>query len=240
MRKWKLFVAACAILAVVFGCGGTDIASASRFAYVLVNANQLRTINLFTGNAITSTLNLSANIQDIAVRASDGKIFGIGSDMKLYQVSAVNGACTVVNATPLALDDTNGGMTFQPGTSVIRFISTNGHNYRIDSITGTLLGTDTTSATQVNGLAAYSVTGNFYAYNASSDQVLVCTDPATGVFTVVGASGKDMSGNVGMAIDSNAGKGYVVGAEGLFVFDLANGTFSQISSTAFMDIAITP
>lgn len=236
-----LFVALATLL-MSLGCGGsTSGDSAGRFAYVLVNPGQLRAINLFMGTPVSSAVTLSAgNIRDIAMRASDGQLFGLGSDLKLYSINPDSGSCTVISAAPLAIDGYNGGLTFQPSSSTLRFCSSGGNNYTIDASTGTLLSTDTATGLGIHGLAAQTSSGNYFAFSASSDQVYKSTNIATGAFTTVGASGVDMSGDVGMAIDNQTGKAYVVGDEGLFLVNLSTGAFTMLSATSYDDIAVIP
>lgn len=240
MKKLMLFLIAGAMLALAFGCGGSSGGNDSRLGYALLDSTHMRTINVLSGNAITSTLNLTASIADIAVRQSDGVLFGIGTDLKLYQISPIDGTCAVVNNTPLAIDGTSGGMTFQSGDAVIRFISATGSNYRIDPAAGTVTGTDTAFSIAVSGVAFYTATNTYYLYSATTDHLYSSTDPSTGAVTDIGASGRDMTGNVGLSIDDNAGKGYVVGAEGVFQVNLLTGAFTQTSSTAFEDVAVKP
>lgn len=239
MRKWILALAGLAALGMNAGCGGSS-SEASRFAYVLNNPGSLSIVNLGSGITVSGPIALTGNLRNIAVRPTDNKLFAMGTDLKIYEVNPANGNCTVISGAALAVDGHNGGMTFEPNSTVIRFVSINDNNYRIDSTNGTLLGTDTDSNHPAVGLALRTNPSPEYFMYAQTDEIYTSTNVAGGVFTLVGPSGEDLSGGCGMAIDNETGKAYVVSSEGLFRANLTTGDLSQINSTSADDIAIVP
>lgn len=221
-----------------WNCGGST-ASISRFAYVLNNPGQLARINLFTGSTIGSNVTLTGNLRNIAVRPTDGVLYALGTDLNLYTVDPISGTCVQVSASPLAIDGHNGGMTFESNSTVIRFVTVNSNNYRINSNDGTLISTQTDANDSIVGLALRTASGEFYAYT-TSDTIVKSLNIDSGVFVSVGNSGVDLSGAAGMAFDPSTGNGYVVANEGLFGFNVGSGHLTQIDTVSRDDIAVIP
>lgn len=238
MRKWIVALTVLVAAVANWGCGGgTTLTSTNRQALVLVNPGVLARVNLFSGIEVGNHINLSTSIRDIAVRPTDGKLYGLGEDLKLYSINAASGTCTAVSANPMAVSNYNGGMTFLPGTDTIRFITVDSHNYRINSSNGTIIGTDPDTNHDAVGLGAKSSNTTYYIYS-TDDKIYKTNAPQNGVFDLVANSSVDMSGSIGLAIDSQTSIGYIVANEGFYAFDLATGVLTQISPTVYMDIAV--
>jgi len=170
MRKLLMILSVMAVMLTVWNCGGGGVTGPSLQAYVLHNPGLLGKVNLLNGSQVGSNVNLTGNIREIATRPTDGQLYGLGSDLKLYSINATTGACTAISASALAIDGYNGGFDFE-GASTIRFTSVNKHNYRINVSDG----------------GAYSLIGNF-SVNLSGD-VGFAFDPITGQGYVVANEG---------------------------------------------------
>lgn len=73
---------------------------------------------------------------------SNGKLYGVGTDSRVYVIDTLSGAATAVSQTPFSpkiIDwhELHFGMAFSPRTGKIRLIATeSGNNWSIDPVTG--------------------------------------------------------------------------------------------------------
>lgn len=237
LRRILLGIVLACSLAGSMSCGGEAAGTPSFLAFVLINPGQIGQVNLLTGGPVGGPTALSASIRNLAVRPTDGQLFGIGTDLKLYSINILTGNCTAVSNVALAIDDSNGGMTFLPNSGTIRFISVNGSNYRISSTSGAVTNTDTTANVAVIGLAVRNTDGTFFAYT-TSDNLTSTTDANAGFFGLVGSSGVNSSGLAGLAIANSIGQAFFVANEGLFSVSLSTGAITLMDPTPYMDIAV--
>lgn len=233
---FAVFILAFAMLA-SWNCGGAGNSGVNRIGVVLTNPGSIRRIDLVTGETIGSPIALSGNLRNIAFRQSNGQLYAIGTDNHLYRVNVINGICTQVSASPMAISSYNGGFTFLPGTTRnFAFINQNSDVYTINSDDGTA-----TQMTDSNmpafGLAMAN--GTTYIYT-TDDEIWSSTNfpLVSNGFTLLGAAGQNLSGGLGMAIDPESGDGFVVSSEGVFRFNLSTGAVTLLDATAGDDIAI--
>ena len=237
MRKLLMILSVMAVMLTVWNCGGGGVTGPSLQAYVLHNPGLLGKVNLLNGSQVGSNVNLTGNIREIATRPTDGQLYGLGSDLKLYSINATTGACIAISASALAIDGYNGGFDFE-GASTIRFTSVNKHNYRINVSDGTLAGTDTDADIQVVGLAYNFENGDTFACTAGTDALYKSTNAAGGAYSLIGNFSVNLSGDVGFAFDPITGQGYVVANEGLYRVNVSNGSMVQLNNTSYDAIAM--
>ena len=214
-----------------WNCGGSGDSNNDngRFAWVLENPGQLRKVNLLTGDRVGSAIPLTGNLRNIAIRPSDDQLFAMGTDLKLYTVNTTTGVCTVISAAAMAVDGHNGGMTFEPDSNTIRFVSIDENNYRISPTTGAVTAQDTDSSDPVVGLAYRISTGEYYIYE-QFEEVSKTLNIGGGVFTLVGDSTLELSGGAGFSIDNDFETGFVVASEGIYSINLTTGVGTQITA----------
>jgi hypothetical protein len=96
--------------------------------------------------AITG-LQAGENILAIDTRASDGKIYAIGSTGRLYRINETTGAATQVGSTfSVALSGTSFGFDIDPVSDVGRVVSDADQNFRVNLDTGVVIDADVVTA----------------------------------------------------------------------------------------------
>ena len=92
-------------------------------------------------NTVTvNGLETGASLVGIDYRPSNGTLYGVSSDSKLYTVDAASGAATAVGGTfSTALSGTVFGVDFNPAADKLRVVSNTGQNMRINPITGAVV-----------------------------------------------------------------------------------------------------
>ncbi len=228
-------------------------------------------IGLTTGNSLVmfdaaSPMTVSAalpitglqtgeSIVGITIRPANGKLYGLGSSSRLYEVSQVTGIATVVGTATFALPLTgmNFGFDFNPTVDRIRLVSDQQQNLRLHPDTGVVVDGDAVTA-GVQGdamLSAPSVMAVAYTNSAagatvttlfgidSATETLVrqggpdgMPSPNAGVITAVGPLGVDASAPVGFDILAAGNVGYaamqVGGASRLYMVNLTTGAATLV------------
>ncbi len=181
----------------------------------LTNANALLRFDSATPGTVTSTaitgLQATEQVVGIDVRPATGQLYAFGlvddgatRTGRIYTINPTTGAATQVGSTPwtTAYPDTEfGGFNFNPNVDLIRIISRTGPNFRVNPVTGALVGTDTnTSAIGLNGVAytnndGFSPTTTLYGLNFDQNQLVTVgglngtPSPNGGQVNVVGGLG---------------------------------------------------
>ena len=171
----------------------------------------------------------------IDFRASDKQLFGVGDTSRVYRIDVNTGAATAVSPTPFtpALEPTPSGyagVSFIPGSDVLRVMNATAQNLRVSSTTGVAT-LDTRLSLTSNFPSvrdvAYAGTGStsvLYAVEALSDTLVRSTSPNGGVLETVGPLG--VNSEVGaFDIGGSPEIGYVVITED----GLASTTLSRIN-----------
>lgn len=142
-------------------------------------------------------------IVGIDFRPSDGKLYGVGTDSRVYVVDTVTAAATAVGAafTP-AVAGGHFGMVLDPATDQIRLQSAEtAQNLRLDPATGQVAAEDAVlayasgdpNAAETPAVAATVVTGGAspttYGIDWLLDVFVVMSDPSTGQVATVGSTG---------------------------------------------------
>jgi trimeric autotransporter adhesin len=94
----------------------------------------------------------------IATRPSNGRLYGVSREGRLYVINARTGVATLISTTPLDVDLTGGvAMTFNASGDRLRIITDTGLNFRVAPDTGLVLDTNATLAgTQIDEPFAFA------------------------------------------------------------------------------------
>ena len=142
-------------------------------------------------------------IVGIDFRPSDGKLYGVGTDSRVYVVDTITAAATAVGGafTP-AVEGEHFGMVLDPVTDRIRLQSAeSGQNLRLDPASGQAVAEDAVLAyasgdpnvAEAPALAATAVIGGTsptaYGIDWLLDVFVVMSDPSTGQVATIGPTG---------------------------------------------------
>jgi hypothetical protein len=136
-------------------------------------------------------------------RPADGKLYGVGTDSRVYVVDTITAVATAVGPafTP-AVDGEHFSVALDPVTDQIRLQSAeSGQNLRLDPATGAVVAEDAVlayasgdpNAAETPAIAATAVTTGAgaatYGIDWLLDEFVVMPDPSTGQVTTIGATG---------------------------------------------------
>jgi hypothetical protein len=118
---------------------------------------------MFGNQVAVSGLQMGERLLGIDTRAADGKLYGIGSSNRVYQINRSNGVATEVGMGPFAgsLSGNFFGMDFNPVADRIRVVSSTGQNLRLNPNDGALVATDT-DLTYAMGMQSPTIYGTAY------------------------------------------------------------------------------
>jgi hypothetical protein len=208
--------------------------------------------------AITG-MTAGASMLGIDFRPSDGRLFGVGSDSRVYTIDTLTGAASAVGGafTP-GVSGEHFGLAFSGAQDRLRLASVEGNqNLSLDPLTGAVASADPDLAFAAGdansggnpaiSALAYSETGaasTLYAIDATAN-ALVTVDPATGALTTVGGFGVNAYLCSGLDIDTD-GTAYASlstdnGSE-LYTVDLATGAATLLGNIgpAVHSLAVAP
>jgi hypothetical protein len=186
-------------------------------------------------------------IVSIDFRPADGKLYGIGTDSRVYTIDTLTAAATPVGSpfSP-AITGAHFGIGFDPINDQLRLHGVESNqNLRIDPASGQITGADAELAFAANdpwagenpGLAgaAYAPGGVLYAIEANKEILVTLPDPNAGQIVTVGALGASTSLCAALDIAAD-GMAYAVlthpDGSKLFTVDLATGAASLIGTIA--------
>jgi hypothetical protein len=200
--------------------------------------------------AITG-LGAGENVVGLTIRPSNGKLYGLGSSSRLYEINRSTGAATAIGPGPFApaLAGTGFGFDFNPTVDRIRVVSDSEQNLRLHPDMGTVVDADMATAgvqgdtnlTPAGEVVAASYTGSvagatkttLYVIDAAANTlgrqggVDGTPSPNAGVVTSVGALGVDIVGASGFDIAPGSDVAYgafqVGGTTSLYTVDLTSG-----------------
>lgn len=168
----------------------------------------------FTWSIDVTGLAAGEKLVALDMRPSNGKLYGLGSNAKLYTVEPMTGVATL--ASTLAADPTdttspftalNGGsfgIDFNPITDRLRLTSNAGQNIRIDVDTGAVI-TDAAITGQTTGYAAIAHNNNIAA---SCRTRLYAIDPNGGRFVTQSPNEGTTEGAGGLRLTATATAGF--------------------------------
>lgn len=204
--------------------------------------------------AITG-MSAGASMLGIDFRPADGKLYGIGSDSRMYTVDTLSGAATAVGGafTP-PVSGEHFGLTFAGDELRLQSVESNG-NQGYDPASGAtassgpelayVAGDPSEGANPAIAATGALPNGQIYGVDATAN-TLVRMEPTTGALTTVGGFGFNVYLCSGMDIDTN-GTAYAAlstdtGSE-LYTVDLTTGAatlLGQIGGAPIHSIALKP
>ena len=192
----------------------------------------------------------SATFLALDFRDSNGKLYGLGDDLRLYTINTNTGFATAVGG-PLALTGSNFGFDFNTAIDALRIVSNNDSNYVVNPNTGALTLTATPVAFgmgDANFGANATITGNAYIHGTATQfaidtttDFLVRQANNAGTLTSVGSLGVAVGPRTAFDIDFE-GIGYVWDANSFYTVNLQTGAASLVgrNDRALYGIAIAP
>ena len=213
-------------------------ASAAQRLYGVTDKSQLVTLSsdspgvFRSREAITGLLG-SDTITAIDVRPSNGRLYGLSADSRLYTIAARTGRARPVGG-PFSprLGPQDAGFDFNPTVDKLRVVTEPGRNFRLDPVTGQLVDGDAAltgrqgdrdlsyEANDPAGSANPRVAASAYSDNSAGanstrlfgidsarDTLVRQNPPNAGVLNTVGKLRIDASGPVGFDIDAS-GRAY--------------------------------
>jgi hypothetical protein len=212
-------------------------------------------------------LQVGERLVGIDCRPATGDLFarGVGGGTgRLYRLNVTTGAATLIGFG-FGVMGTDFGFDFNPAVGIIRGVSDLGENFRLNSVSGTIVGVDTNltvgsvisgAAYDRNFVASAQPPTTLYGIDANTDQLVTIggingvPSPNTGIVTSIGSLGFNTSTQIGFDISNSAeGQAYasltVGGQPGLYTINLATGAATPIGtigngSVAISGIAIAP
>lgn len=214
---------------------------------------------------ITGLEGANQRILAIDTRPTNGLIYGVSTDSKIYTLNATTGAATKVANLSLALTGTAFGFDFNPvadtgGTASLRITSNTGQNFAVNANTGAV--TQQTALT-FNGMsigaagAAYqdndanpaTSTVGLYFIDSQSDGLYFTGAPGGGVLSFIGGLGVNTTGVLGFDIAGVNNMAYAgltldgtdTGKSGLYSINLTSGAATLIGDFGIAgNTAISP
>lgn len=222
----------------------------------LVSFDSASPMNAGPLTSISGLQSANERILSIDLRPTDGLLYGVSTESKLYSL-ALNGSASFVTTLSAAIVGNAIGIDFNPaadlgGMASLRVVSSSGQNLAVNASTGaTVVATPvqagfTAVAYANNDLSPDTATALYYI-DAGSDELKVALAAFNApTITTVGALGLDANGVAGFDI-AGANRGYAAftdadtGKSGLYSINLGTGGASFIGSFGIgMDTAISP
>jgi hypothetical protein len=210
-------------------------------------------------NLAITGMTAGASMVGIDFRPSDGRLYGVGSDSRVYTIDTTTGAATAVGGAFVpGVSGEHFGLAFSGVQDRIRLSSVEGNqSLSLDPLTGTVASSDPALAFAAGdphagdnpaiSALAYRETGGgstLYAVDATAN-ALVTVDPATGRLTTVGGFGFNVYLCSGFDIDAD-GTGYASlstdnGSE-LYTVNLSTGAATLLGNIgpAVHSLALAP
>lgn len=229
-------------------------AQAQETAYALDESNHLisfktNATGTLLSNVAISGMSSGASMVGIDFRPSNGRLYGVGSDNKVYTINRTTGVSTAVGSGfTSSLNGTSFGMAFNPVVDRIRVTSNNAQNLRLHPDTGATVATDGTlmynagdaNVGLVPSIVASAYTNSFagatstvlYDIDSNTDSLVIQNPPNAGGLSTVGMMGVDTNEWVGFDISGFTGKAYCslttpganVTSSNFFMMNLATGS----------------
>lgn len=269
MQKSNKSVAALAGLAMMAVAGAAQAAPSvvTANAYGLSASGQLVKLNLLLGRLlgevkvgqISGYVGGDTRLIGMDVRASNGKLYGVGDKGGIYTIDTKSAVLSYVGVLSVLPSGSRFGVDFNPAADRLRIVSDNGQNLRhnVDLATGgTLTDTPLNTATApaqfatapaVSGVVAAAYTNNdvdpdtgtsLFVLNSSSDSIQLQSPANLGTLAGAGLLGLDVD-DAGFDIYSRQSAsgtlnvGYAVMAPGkvpgLYEVNLLDGSVQAIA-----------
>ncbi|GAB3325260.1 hypothetical protein GCM10027299_23130 [Larkinella ripae] len=194
----------------------------------------------------------------IDFRPATGQLYGLGSTSRIYVINQESGAARALSTDAFspALNGDVAGFDFNPTVDLIRLVTSNGQNLRLNPNTGLLQtgGQDGNinggSSPMISAVAYTNSRGvptstTLYDVDPASDKLYIQNPPNIGTLVEVGKLGKDISGSAGFDISSDNSHALLAywmdGKSALGKIDLATGALhhlGDLGSKTYLGLAI--
>lgn len=254
-------LAAVALLLAPFAANAERIAAVADGG-ILIAFDSSNPDAVISSKTITG-LEMGASLVGIDYRPATRTLYGISSDSKLYTISQVSGAASLIGTLNVALMGSFFGVDFNPTVDRLRVVSDTGQNLRInpdDAVVATNLspGGDLPlnyDGTPAMGIVAAAYTNNvpdatsttLYVIDALLDQLVIqgpnppAQGPNQGVLKALGPIGFNPTPRTGFDISGRTGVAYVSSGNNLWTIDLSlmdsPKLLGPIASTRGLEIA---
>jgi len=238
------------------GCPGQTILALTS-AGALVSFDSKTPATVSTPTPITG-LATGESLLGITIRPANGKLYGLGSTSRLYEINRSTSAVTAVGTAPFtpALSGATFGFDFNPTVDRIRVVSDTEQNLRLHPDMGTVVDFDAAMAgiqpdTNLNppgsvGAVAYTnsvagaATTTLFGIDFGSDSLVRqggpngTPSPNLGALTTIGTLGVDTADPVGFDISPQDGTAFAVfqtgGSSKLYTVNVATGAASLVGT----------
>ncbi|GAB3938209.1 DUF4394 domain-containing protein [Larkinella terrae] len=230
---------------------GREAASDLQF-FVLTDDNRLQKRSLAMPESVLADSPISGLKDDEKILAIDfrpatGQLYGLGSSSRIYVINQESGAARAVSVDSFspALSGDVAGFDFNPTVDLIRVVTSNGQNLRLNPNTGLLQtggqdgningGTSPAiSAVAYTNSRGVASSTTLYDIDPASDRLYIQNPPNNGTLVDVGPLGKDISGSAGFDISSDNSQAllayWVGGKSELGQIDLATGSIQKLGN----------
>lgn len=207
--------------------------------YAVTDTNQLIRFDSATPGTTTTIGPITGiqggeNILGIDVRPATGRLYGLGSNSRLYQINTSTGQAIFVATISTALSGANFGFDFNPTVDRIRIVSNTGQNLRVNPNTGaaTVDGVINPAARSITA-AGYTnsvfgaTTTTLYTVDTGDNNLYTQIPPNDGTQVLVGSTGITPTTTNGFDIAPNTNTAYLTGVNviltTLYTVNLTNG-----------------
>ncbi|WP_047516733.1 DUF4394 domain-containing protein [Methylophilus sp. Q8] len=222
---------------------GSHVNADTLYGFNSSNIAVIDTLNLGAVSYINiSGLGANERLLGVDLRPTDGLVYGLTSQNRLYTLDTTTGAATFKsNLTGASLTGESIGVDFNPvadfaGNASLRVVTGTGNNYAVNANTGAVgnttganIGSGYTAVAYINstpGIAPAS-TGLYYV-NTTSDSLHFL---ATGFNNPAGAGGIQTVGSLGVSVLSASGFDVLGNGKAYALFNVNDGTLdSQLFS----------
>jgi hypothetical protein len=189
---------------------------------------------------ITGLEGTNQRILAIDTRPTNGLIYGVSTDSKLYTLNATNGIATKVADLSIALNGTAFGFDFNPvadtnGAASLRIVSNTGQNLAVNAVTGAATVQTALTYNDNDANPATSTVG-LYFIDSQTDGLYFTGAPAGGALSFIGGLGFNTTGVLGFDIAGVTNMAYAgltldgtdTGKSGLYAINLGTGAATLI------------
>ncbi|MFN0149670.1 MAG: DUF4394 domain-containing protein [bacterium] len=232
-------------------------------AYCVSTTNTLMVFDTATPGSITYSVPVTGlmpgeNILavDFRPKAPVGRLYGLGSSSRLYEIDRVTGVATAIGAGPFSppLNGAEFGMDFNPTVDRIRIISDLDQNLRAHPDLGTIVAVDSTlryaaadpnfgedpycvAAAYTNSFDPPPATTTLYDVETVFNLLATQSPPNNGVLNTVGALGVNPSNVAAFDISGATGVAYAAfnnaaGVSSLYALDISTGSATLLGAIA--------
>lgn len=227
------------VFAALLACGTATSAQAA-IIFGVDDTNTLVRFDSANPGVYTSSIAITgttSSFQGLDFRSSNGLLYGLGSDRRLYTINTSTGFASAVSATQLDLGDgTLFGFDFNPVADALRIVTENNGNFRVNPNTGLLIARDTdvaypgsTQDPDIVANAYLSGSTTQYAIDAAADTLVIQANNA-GTLTTVGALGRNVGGRT--SFDIVGSDNFVYSGSTLYRVDLGTGALTTVGNTS--------